>query len=352
MVRPSSDQLREDPNLVHIDLDERCGEYRRRAHDYVRKHYPDVSAEDVAQETILRLWGMRSRINRRPDALLFEIASNVARDVLRRRRSELNVPSDATYPPAARSPEEHAMDKLDGDLAWQALNELRPSDRDLVVSRHVQGVSCRDVSTRENISEDAARQRSWRAQSRLRCNFDRLSRLLIPLCAFRELVRWIRRHVQSASLVAATGVVAIAAAIGAGDLLPDRSPEGNDVVSQPREPVVARQVPRDDKSEVDATRRTPSRVPIPPDAPNASRNPSGTEGGSLPLRSKLELSPGTGAGPKQENAVEIETPMGPVGTDGASFATGPASVTSACSDQEGAACFLMRPITMDGRRSP
>lgn len=356
MVRPSRDQLREDSNLVHIDLDKLCAEYRRRAHDYVRKHYPDVSADDVAQETMLRLWEMRSRIdgNRRPNALVFEIASNVARDVRRRRRSESNAPPDAAHPPVARSPEEHAMDKLDGDLAWQALNELQPSDRDLVLIRDVKGVSFRAVSEREKISVVAVRQRLCRARSRMRCNFHRLSRILIPLGAGVELVRWFRRHAQSASLVGAAGVVAVSvvASVGIGDLLPGQSQEANGGIPQPTVPFAATSAPRIDEPTADTKPRAVSPAPSSSEVEADTRDPSEPDDSSLPLQSNLELSPGTGEGRKQENVAEIETPIGPVGTDGASYATGPASATTACSDQIDAACFLTRPTTMDGRHLP
>lgn len=340
MVRPSRDQLRHNSSLAQFDLDKRADECWRLAHDFARKHFPDVSADDVAQETMLRLLRMRSRIdvNGRPYALLFTIAGNAARDARRRRRAASNAPRDAACPPAARSPEEHAIEELDGVLAQRAFNELPPEDRKLMFLRHVEGASCRDISERENLSYGAVRQRLSRAQRQLRCNFHRLSRILIPVGAAGALLQVLKKHVHGASLAAAGSAVAIMAIVGVGELLPDTSPEANQVIVQPSTTVAPTEVPRASVSASDARRSPDSPTPSASRAPDASRHPEAPDGTALPIRSGLELSPGTGAGTKQEHLIQVETPMGPVGVDGKSFATGPASVSRACSEVEVAAC--------------
>lgn len=357
MVRPSRDQLRHNSSLAQFDLDKHSGEYRRLAHDFARKYFPDVNADDVAQETMLRLLRMRSRIdvNGRPRALLFTIAGNVARDARRRRRAASNAPRDVACPPAARSPEEHAIEKLDGVIVRRAFNELPPEDRKLMFLRHVEGASCRDISERENISYGAVRQRLSRAGRQLRCNFHRLSRSLIPLCAAGGLLQWLKKHSHGASLAAAgSAVVITAAVVGVGELLPDGTPEANPVVVLPSATVVATKVPRPSVAASDVQRGPDSPTLSAPPAsptPDASQHPEAPDDGALPIRSGLEVAPGTDAGAKQKHLIQVETPMGPVGIDGKSFATGPASVSRACAEVELAACRTQEPATTDGKHS-
>jgi putative glutamine amidotransferase len=119
------------------------------------------AAEDLCQEVFVRAWRRAPRDA--PDevlrAWLHRTASNLAVDELRRR---------ARRPVAATGPlEAHAApERADDGAAREALAQLAPHDRLVLLLRFHAGLSLRELGELLAISEEAARKRVGRARGR------------------------------------------------------------------------------------------------------------------------------------------------------------------------------------------
>ncbi|MPY85904.1 MAG: sigma-70 family RNA polymerase sigma factor, partial [Actinophytocola sp.] len=327
MARDAGDHPMEKPNAGHVDLNRRYGDYQRRVFRYVRKHHPDVSAEDVAQETVERV--LRRRYDNPGDALLFKIATNIVHDLRRRRQVASHLSLDLCIPSPAISPEEQTIDKLDGHLARRALAELGPSDRKLIESVHIDDVDRRDLSQREHITYAALRKRLSRARRRLCAHFARLSRVMIPAWVGFDLLRSLRRNLQTVMLAGASGV-AVVAAVGFGPGLggPYVGPDADGDIQAPPTSVITADAWSSSSGSASVDVPESDRFATPRSATSEVASVGGQSAAVaepvLPVRSSLEVSPGTGAGRKQTNLIVVDTPLGPVATGGHSDATGPA----------------------------
>lgn len=343
MLRKSEEHPRRGSSEDDHDLNRRYGEYRHRVACYVRKNFPDVCADDVAQVSIERL--LRNRYDqdtsRSIDSLLFTIAANIVRDLRRRRWLASQLPPGRQGPSPVVSPEEQVIDNENKRLASHAFQLLAPSDQQVIKAVDLDDIRCVDLSALEGVSYAAMRKRLSRARRRLFEHFVRLSRAVLPLVLVAEALRWLRGNAQTAMFAGATGVATVAAAVSLAPGLagPNRDGDVDDVFQAPPASI----------GTVDAS-LSPSVSEAPPVAskragttavPDAARHtrvgtsrPSEPDDATAPFRATVDVSAGTGAGRKQENAIAAETPLGPVGTDGASHATGPASMSSGCVGQE------------------
>lgn len=307
--------------------------YARQVFGYVRRRFPGVSAEDVTQETLERLWRIRDAVDfgKPIEPYLFTIAANLARDILRGRRSEAAAPLYLLAPTEENGPEEEALRADDHRIVRTALGTLAPEDRDVIYLRHWRQMSCHDVSAHLHISDTAARARLSRAQRRCGRTFRHLSPVLVPLgagthAAFREL----RRALGALGTATAVGVAALTVSLAPAITVP---PERSPVRSIAAGP----------------STRVTSIVEVPPRrggnlAPsNANAGPDDTTSrdgtGSMaaphaaePLQGSVGVSPRTGRGPQEEHAFEITTPVGQVVVEGRRWATGPATVPVTCAD--------------------
>lgn len=338
MLRKSGEHPHYDVGEGNRELNRRYGDYRRFVVRYVSKNFADVCADDVAQLAMERLFRKRydQDAHRSMDSLLCTIATNIVHDLRRRQRLAAQVPPGRHGPSPVTSPEEEVIDNENKRLARQAFKLLAPADQKVIQAVDVDGGSCVNLSAAEGISYVAMRKRLSRARGRLVQHFMRLSRVVVPLGAAVEAVRWLRRYAQTA-LIGATGAATVAAAVSLipGALGPDSG--GTDVVDAIQSPpaVTADASPAPESSSAGHTET--SRVARDVPATSKRRGPAAPHSGSdhsvAHLRPGLAVSPGTGPGQKQENEVVAETPLGPVGTGGTSHATGSATVTSMCGRQ-------------------
>lgn len=337
----------------HVDeLNARYGEYIRRVRAYVRWHHPDVSAEDVTQDTLERLWRNRTGIDQtRPiEPYLFAIANNVARDVRRGRRSESRAPLYLLGPSETEAPDERALRTVDHGLVHEVLDALEPSDRHLMRLRYWRRLSCRDVGKLLRITDTAARRRLSRAQRRCRYHFKRLSPVLIPLwAAFHALQRELRRIPSLVPAAGTIGVLALAVGIGTGFVTPEGDPGAGPVIPAPKPAFTSGSATSDD-----TPRPPPARMER-PSAPSSQperqrhdvRAPSDSVDLPLPGRRELYVSPNTGDGRKQAHLLEFDTPVGPVTVEGERNANGRATADFVCTDLP-SACPQPQEITTDG----
>ena len=126
-------------------------------------------AEDAAQETFIRAWQHLPRyLPRSPFRnWLYRIATNVARDVLRRERETVDVDSISLV--AHNDGPEAAMEGQErGERVRAAVLALPPASRAVLVLREYEGLSYREIADIEGCSVDAVKQRVRRGMTYLR----------------------------------------------------------------------------------------------------------------------------------------------------------------------------------------
>ena len=137
----------------------------------------DALAEDLVQTTFLSIVRTRDRYQRGHPVLpwIFTIATNAARDVLRRRGLKIEQLSQSGELP--RDVPSGAATETDPGLRKaldQALARLPASHREVVVLHKVQGLSFTEIADALGITSAAARIRAHRG-------YEKLRELLAPL---------------------------------------------------------------------------------------------------------------------------------------------------------------------------
>ncbi len=120
-----------------------------------------AAAEDLMQETFLRAWQHYSHVSLLPApaqrAWLVRTVRNLATDAWRRQMLAEQTPAD---------PAPEAQTELRLDVA-QALAELAPEDRDLVVMRYVEEMNSREIGEALGVPEGTVRRRLAECRERL-----------------------------------------------------------------------------------------------------------------------------------------------------------------------------------------
>lgn len=141
--------------------------------DYVRGAFPAVGdAEDVVQESFLRLWTLRAATPiRSAKAFLFTVARNIALDSLRRTRHSpvFAVPDLAALPVVEEGADAHDAASRSEEVALlaEALQSLPARCREILLLRKFQNLPQKEVAARLGISELTVQEQVYRGLRRL-----------------------------------------------------------------------------------------------------------------------------------------------------------------------------------------
>jgi RNA polymerase sigma-70 factor (ECF subfamily) len=128
-----------------------------------------AEAEEVAQETFLRLWNKAGSFvpRAKPSTWLYRVAHNLAVDRLRRRRE---TPADALpdETPASGRPSQHLEQKELALAVQQALAALPERQRAAIELVHYQGMSTAEAAVVMDVGEHALESLLARARRKLR----------------------------------------------------------------------------------------------------------------------------------------------------------------------------------------
>jgi len=152
---------------------------QQRVHAYARLVLRDAAeAQDVTQEALIRLWQHRHQVQAagaRP--WLMRTAHNLCIDRLRKSkvRSEVDdggavLDLEADFSPG---PQQLAESSELGDTIRDALAELSPEDRSVLVLREVQGHSYDEIAGALKLPLGTLKARLHRARERLRARLNR-----------------------------------------------------------------------------------------------------------------------------------------------------------------------------------
>ena len=138
-------------------------------------------AEDVTQETYLRLWRVASELKLEGSLKLYILrtAHNLALDIIRKnsRRAEVDtviLDSDGEFEldiaddsPDSR-PDASYLRKVEKETVQQSIEELPEAARKIIVLRDIEGLSYTEIAAMLGIAEGTLKSKLFRARERLR----------------------------------------------------------------------------------------------------------------------------------------------------------------------------------------
>ncbi|MBQ2242369.1 MAG: sigma-70 family RNA polymerase sigma factor [Clostridia bacterium] len=138
-------------------------------------------AEDVTQETYLRLWRVASELKLEGSLKLYilKAARNLSLDLIRKnsRMDEIDtviLDSDGEFEidiaddsPDSR-PDASYLRKIEKETVLQSIEELPSAAREMIVLRDIEGLSYAEIGTMLGIAEGTLKSKLFRARERLR----------------------------------------------------------------------------------------------------------------------------------------------------------------------------------------
>lgn len=136
----------------------------------IRPMLGDDDSEDVAQDTMLKLWDLRDTLDiyRSVDALAMVIARRLAINLLRDRHPErYEALDDATASAANPSPEDDVIMRQTIDYVDRIIATLPDAQATLIRLRHIEGYDNATIAAMLGSSEAAVRTALSRARRRV-----------------------------------------------------------------------------------------------------------------------------------------------------------------------------------------
>lgn len=130
-----------------------------------------AAADDLAQETFLAAYGALGsfQFGSKFSSWLYSIVLNKCRDYLRTRKPSVSVDDLAeVIADCAATPEQRAASREAGDVVQAALGELPPEYREVLILKHIEGLSYEEIAALLGVSEGALKVRACRGRELLR----------------------------------------------------------------------------------------------------------------------------------------------------------------------------------------
>lgn len=138
-------------------------------HVYFRISDREV-AKDIVQDVFMKTWNeiQKGNVIDNMKAFLYRVANNTVIDYYRKSKSSsLDVLLEDGYDPVGDD-DSGILAFAELSIATEALQKLSPSDRAVLVMRHVDGMSPKEISEQIGESENVVSVRIHRATSRLK----------------------------------------------------------------------------------------------------------------------------------------------------------------------------------------
>jgi RNA polymerase sigma-70 factor (ECF subfamily) len=135
-----------------------------------------ADAEDVVQETMMKVWNRRDQWDQIEsiEAFCLTICRNLSLDKVRRMDNQAQT-LDATYDPkdqgVASNPEEQAIQSDRVRLVRQLISQLPEKQRSCMQLRDMEGKSYKDIATVLDITEEQVKVNIFRARQTIREKF-------------------------------------------------------------------------------------------------------------------------------------------------------------------------------------
>ena len=141
-----------------------------------------AEAEDVVQETMLKVWNRREQWNQIEsiEAFCLTICRNLSLDKMRRMDNQTQS-LDATYDPkdqhVASNPEEQAVQRDRIQLVRQLISQLPEKQRSCMQLRDMEGKSYKDIATILNMTEEQVKNNIFRARQTIKERFQKIEKM-------------------------------------------------------------------------------------------------------------------------------------------------------------------------------
>ena len=141
-----------------------------------------AEAEDVVQETMLKVWNRREQWNQIEsiEAFCLTICRNLSLDKMRRMDNQTQS-LDATYDPkdqhVASNPEEQAVQRDRIQLVRQLISQLPEKQRSCMQLRDMEGKSYKDIATILNMTEEQVKINIFRARQTIKERFQKIEEM-------------------------------------------------------------------------------------------------------------------------------------------------------------------------------
>ena len=135
-----------------------------------------AEAEDVVQETMMKVWNRRDQWEQieSMEAFCLTICRNISLDKIRRMDNQTQS-LDASYDPkdqgVASNPEEQAVQRDRIRLVRQLISQLPEKQRSCMQLRDMEGKSYKDIATILGITEEQVKVNIFRARQTIREKF-------------------------------------------------------------------------------------------------------------------------------------------------------------------------------------
>ncbi len=135
-----------------------------------------AEAEDIVQETMIKVWNRRDEWERIEsiEAFCLTICRNLSLDKLRRMDNQVESLDGSIDPLDNRvtsNPEEHAVQRDRVQLVRQLIDQLPEKQRSCMQLRDMEGKSYRDIATILGISEEQVKINIFRARRTIKERF-------------------------------------------------------------------------------------------------------------------------------------------------------------------------------------
>ena len=135
-----------------------------------------VEAEDVVQETMIKVWNRRDRWDELEsmEAFCLTICRNIAVDKMRKMENQnqsLEEEHDAPDQSYASNPEEQAMQQDRIQLVRRLIDNLPEKQRSVMQLRDIEGKSYKEIAQILDISEEQVKINIFRARQTIRQKF-------------------------------------------------------------------------------------------------------------------------------------------------------------------------------------
>lgn len=131
----------------------------------------DSEAEDVAQETLLKMWSIRDRLDsyRSVESLAIVVARHKAVDILRRRAASTGVGiEEIELPDPGLTPEESIVESETDNEADSLLAMLPEGQRIVLKMKHIDGLEVEEIARLTGSNPNAIRVTLSRARHRVK----------------------------------------------------------------------------------------------------------------------------------------------------------------------------------------
>lgn len=131
-------------------------------------------ADDAVQDTFLRLWDLRDRLDeyRSLDAFATVVCRNVSLDSVRARRPQTSLEDAADIAASRATAADAAIEAADAELTMErVMAMLSPGQRAVLELRHVEGLEIDEIARVTASTEAAVRVALCRARQRVKTLF-------------------------------------------------------------------------------------------------------------------------------------------------------------------------------------